>query len=94
MLFESPGEHIYLHRYRSYANPEHYERICLRTKTRRNIKQNKRRHISTSELAGDRGSGVGGTVGHANGESAAAELLYLDCSPRAVFQTAVHHFLI
>lgn len=38
----------------------HYERIYLRTKTRRNIKQNKRRHINTSEWAGDRGSGVGG----------------------------------
>lgn len=73
---------------------KHYERIYLRTKTRRNIKQNKRRHISTSELAGDRGGGVGGTVGRAHGESAAAELLYLDCPPRAVFKIAVHHFLI
>lgn len=63
---------------------KHYdERTCLRTKIRRNIKQNKRRHISTSESAEDRGW-YGRIVGRANGESAAAELLYLYCPPRAV----------
>lgn len=54
MLFESPDEHIYL--YIDIDQMQHfYERTCLRTKTRRNIKQKNSKDISTSELAEHRG---------------------------------------
>lgn len=60
MLLNLPMS-IYIYRYRSDAKPRNFiMRICLRTKTRRNIKQNMRRHINISELAEDRMGGVGG----------------------------------